>query len=208
MLPRLFLCVRILSLISASGLASRPQRTRSRPMVPSSVRGQPHVLWCSRARLVGSDLECKASESKICNGERLGWPAHSKIHLCPSQRTLRVGATRHSSPSPCRFRCRPLNSQHRSFPGEPQPARKTMTHDWMMRCAGQFGGSRDAALVCPHRGPSCGSRVPRPNGRAVCRAARCCAALCGIAKPAPRCFQDPSWIPVQKQKENIILRNP
>ena len=137
-------------------------------------------------RLFGTDLECTASESKICNGERLGWPAHSKIHLCPSQRTLRVGATRHSSLSPCRFRCRPLNSQHRSFPGESQPARKTMTHDWMMRCAGQVGGSRDAALVCPHRGPSCGSRVPRPNGRAVCRAARCCAALCGIAKPAPR----------------------
>ena len=75
-----------------------------------------------------------------------------------------------------------------------------MTHDWMMRCARQFGGSRDAALVCPHRGPSCGSRVPRPNARAVCHAARCCAALCGIAKPAPRCFQDPSWIPVQKQE--------
>ena len=75
-----------------------------------------------------------------------------------------------------------------------------MTHDWMMWCARQFGGSRDAALVCPHRGPSCGSRVPRPNARAVCHAARCCAALCGIAKPAPRCFQDPSWIPVQKQE--------
>ena len=36
----------------------------------SYLRGQPHVQWCSRARLFGSDLECKASESKICNGAR------------------------------------------------------------------------------------------------------------------------------------------
>ena len=66
----------------------------------SYLRGQPHVQWCSRARLFGSDLECKASESKICNGERLGWPAHSKIHLCPSQRTLRVGASQPREESP------------------------------------------------------------------------------------------------------------
>ena len=70
MLPRLCLSVRILRLISASGLASRPPGTRSRPMVPSSVRGQPHVQWCSRARLVGSDLQWRPSNSTIWSADR------------------------------------------------------------------------------------------------------------------------------------------
>ena len=61
-----------------------------------------------------------------------------------------------------------------------------------------------APIVAHHAARACLARM-RALFAVQPGAAQPCAVLpsqrpCGIAKPAPRCFQDPSWIPVQKQE--------
>ena len=65
-----------------------------------------------------------------------------------------------------------------------------MMRDMTMWCAWRFVGSSVRRSFAPIVGHDAArarfARMLKP----VCHAARFCAALCGIAEPAPRCFPD------------------